>query len=89
MTETNFIHAKIWGKPMCPYCDRAKALCQKEGIKYTYHQLDEDFTREELMEEFPTARTFPQIRINGDSIGGFTELKAWHEKRGNVHSETL
>ena len=38
--------------------------------------LDEDFTREDLMEAFPTARTFPQIVVNGDKIGGFTEFKA-------------
>jgi glutaredoxin 3 len=37
--------------------------------------LDEDFTREELFEKFPTARTFPQIVVDGESIGGFTELK--------------
>ncbi len=74
MTETNFIHAKIWGKPMCPYCDRAKALCQKEGIKYTYHQLDEDFTREELLEMFPNARTFPQITVDDIHVGGYDDL---------------
>lgn len=26
---------------------------------------------------FPTARTFPQIKINGDSIGGYRELEEW------------
>ncbi len=80
---------EIYGKPQCPFCDQAKLLCMTHRYEFTYKQLGVDFTREELMEEFPTARTFPQIRINGDSIGGFTELKAWHEKRGNVHSETL
>jgi glutaredoxin 3 len=80
---------EIYGKPQCPFCDQAKLLCQTQRYEFTYKQLGVDFTREELMEEFPTARTFPQIKINGDSIGGFTELKAWHEKRGNVYSETL
>ena len=28
--------------------------------------LDEDFTREDLMETFPTARTFPQIVVDGE-----------------------
>ena len=36
--------------------------------------LDEDFTREELFEKFPTARTFPQITAHGEYIGGFTEF---------------
>jgi glutaredoxin len=43
--------------------------------------LDEDFTREQLFEEFPTARTFPQIRISGESIGGFDNLQEWHNNR--------
>ena len=43
--------------------------------------LDEDFTREELMEKFPTARTFPQIVVEGQSIGGFTEFKALVDKQ--------
>tara|TARA_B100001250_G_scaffold397189_2_gene404045 strand:- start:23 stop:259 length:237 start_codon:yes stop_codon:yes gene_type:complete len=69
---------EIWGKPMCPYCDRAKSLCEQNGYEYTYKQLDEDFTREELLELFPTARTFPQIKVDGESIGGFDQLHAWH-----------
>ena len=43
--------------------------------------LDEDFTREELMEKFPTARTFPQIVVDGTSIGGFTEFKSLVDKQ--------
>ena len=39
--------------------------------------LDEDFTREELFEKFPTARTFPQITIDGESIGGYTDFEAY------------
>ena len=38
--------------------------------------LDEDFTREELFEKFPSARTFPQITVNGELIGGYTEFAA-------------
>ena len=39
--------------------------------------FDEDFTREELFEKFPTARTFPQITIDDESIGGYTEFEAY------------
>lgn len=67
---------EIFGKTQCPFCDKAKALCEQKGLEYTYKQLDTDFTREELFEEFPTARTFPQIRVDGNAIGGYTELEA-------------
>ena len=71
---------EIYGKPMCPYCDRAKALCEQKDYEYVYKQLGVDFTREELFEKFPTARTFPQIIINGESIGGYHELEKWLER---------
>ena len=43
---------EIWGAQNCPYCDRAKKLCAKEGLSYRYYQLDEDYTKEELIELF-------------------------------------
>ena len=38
--------------------------------------------KEQLLEEIPTARTVPQIVINGRPIGGFTELKKYIEENG-------
>jgi glutaredoxin 3 len=67
---------EIYSKPQCPYCVQAKALAEREGHELTYKMLDEDFDREKLMETFPGARTFPQIIVDGEKIGGFTEFKA-------------
>ena len=72
---------EIYSKPACPFCVQAKNLAEQKGYQYTYKMLDEDFTREELMEKFPTARTFPQIVVEGQSIGGFTEFKALVDKQ--------
>lgn len=66
---------EIFGKDFCPFCDKAVALAEKVAPGYTYQKLDKDFTREELFEQFPTARTFPQIRVDGVAIGGFTEFQ--------------
>jgi glutaredoxin 3 len=67
---------EIYSKPQCPYCVQAKALAEREGHELTYKMLDEDFDRETLMETFPGARTFPQIIVDGEKIGGYTEFKA-------------
>ena len=67
---------EIYSKPNCPFCVQAKALAEREGHELTYKMLDEDFDRETLMETFPGARTFPQIIVDGEKIGGFTEYKA-------------
>lgn len=65
---------EIWGKEACPYCVQAKQLCETKGLSYTYKQMNVDFTRDQVFEEFPNARTFPQIKINGVAIGGYKEL---------------
>jgi len=67
---------EIYSKPQCPYCDMAKALAEQKGYDLTVKMLDVDFDRELLMETFPGARTFPQIIVDGNKIGGYTEFKA-------------
>ena len=68
---------EIFGKTQCPYCDMAKQLCETKGYEYTYKQLDTAFTKRELFQSFPSARTFPQIRIDGEAIGGYDNFKDW------------
>lgn len=65
----------IYGKTQCPYCDMAKNLCEQKGFEYEYKQLGTDFDRDEMLSTFPGARTFPQIILDGQKIGGYTELK--------------
>ena len=65
---------QIWGKPGCPHCDSAKRLCEMRQLDYEYKQLGEDFQREDVIAEFPEARTFPQIVVNGQKIGGFEQF---------------
>ena len=45
--------------------------------------LDVDFTREELFEKFPTARTFPQITVDGEAIGGYDNFVKLLENRND------
>ena len=65
---------EIWSKPQCPFCDKAENLCKQKNFEYKKYMLDEDFTREQMFEKFPSARTFPQITVNGELIGGYTEF---------------
>jgi glutaredoxin len=71
---------EIWGKPMCPFCDKAKALCEMRKLDYKYYTLGVDYTREELLEMFPDARTVPQIKVQGVSIGGYDKLGNYLEE---------
>ena len=67
--------AIIWSKYHCPYCDQAKALMNLKGIEFEERKIGDGYTKEELLEAVPNARTVPQIFINDQLIGGFTELK--------------
>ena len=67
--------AIVWSKYQCPYCDQAKALLKSKGIEFEERKIGDGWTKEDLLEAVPTARTVPQIFINDELIGGFTELK--------------
>tara|TARA_B100001287_G_scaffold200121_1_gene169539 strand:+ start:1566 stop:1817 length:252 start_codon:yes stop_codon:yes gene_type:complete len=73
---------EIWGKPMCPHCDQAKAFCEKSGFDYVYKQLGVDFEREQVFETFPGARTFPQIIVNGIKVGSKDQFLQYIEDTG-------
>lgn len=75
----------VWSKYYCPYCDQAKALLKQKGIPFEERKIGDGWTKEELLESVPTARTVPQIIIDGEVIGGFTELKE-HLGVGNVNA---
>ena len=72
--------ATVWSKYHCPYCDQAKALLKSKGIQFEEKKIGDGYTREELLEAVPGARTVPQIFLDDKLIGGFTELKAHLEK---------
>jgi len=67
--------AIVWSKNQCPYCDMAKALLTQKGIEFEERKIGDGYTREQLLEAVPTARTVPQIFLDGKLIGGYTELE--------------
>ena len=67
----------VWSKYHCPYCDQAKALLTQKGIPFEERKIGDGYTKEELLEAIPTARTVPQILIDDKLIGGFTELRKY------------
>jgi glutaredoxin 3 len=68
--------AIVWSKYHCPYCDQAKALLNSKGIQFEEKKIGDGYTKEELLEAVPNARTVPQIFLDDKLIGGFTELRA-------------
>ena len=73
--KENKMKAIVWSKDQCPFCVQAKALLESRGIEYEERNVSRDWTREQLLEAVPTARTLPQIFLDEEHVGGFTELK--------------
>ena len=67
--------AIVWSKYNCPYCDQAKALLTQKGIAFEERKIGDGYTKEDLLEAVPTARTVPQIFLDDELVGGFTELR--------------
>ena len=68
--------AVVWSKDNCPYCVQAKNLLQLKGIEFEERNITQGtWTREQLLESVPNARTLPQIFLDEELIGGFQELK--------------
>ncbi len=69
------MNVEIYSRTNCVYCDKAKTRLQKHNPKI--HMLDQDYTREDFFKKFPNAKTFPQIIINNEHVGGYHELEKW------------
>lgn len=67
--------AIIWSKPSCSFCEQAKTFLKMKGIEFEEKKIGAGYTKEDLLEEVPSARSVPQIFINGELIGGYHELK--------------
>jgi glutaredoxin 3 len=64
----------IWSKNKCIFCDMAKEFCDKFDIPYEERNIDINFTKDDMLKMVPDAKTVPQIFINDEYIGGYTDL---------------
>ena len=69
------MEVKIYSKDNCIFCTKAKAVLSSHNPQVL--MLDEDYSRDQFFEIFPSAKTFPKIIINGEKIGGYHELERW------------
>jgi glutaredoxin 3 len=79
----------IYTRTHCNYCVMAKRLLDETGYAYTEHKLDVDFTREQLLESFPHAKSYPIIVVDGYNIGGFAELAKYVEAQSFIDSKQV
>ena len=67
----------IYTRSFCPYCTRAVSLLKSKDV--SFEQIDAGMNAErkrEMVQRANGARTFPQIFIGDDHIGGCDEMMA-------------
>lgn len=68
--------AEVWSQTNCPACVEAKRLLDNAGISLVEKMLGiNGFTKKDLIDRVPQARSVPQIFLDGEYIGGLVELK--------------
>ena len=65
---------RIYTTRWCGYCVRAKALLDSKHLVYEEISLDDDPSFRQTVFDLSGRRTVPQIFIDGELIGGYTEL---------------
>src|ERR671924_1186655 len=65
---------RVYTTRWCGYCIRAKALLDGRGLAYEEIALDDDPGFRRRLHELTGGWTVPQIVIDGEPIGGYTEL---------------
>jgi glutaredoxin len=67
--------AIIYSKDNCNYCVQAKTLLSQKGIIFEERKIGDGYTKEDLLNVVPSARSVPQIFLDEEYVGGFTELR--------------
>lgn len=71
---------KIYRTTYCPYCDMAERLFSELGVEVEKIDVTHDHDERVRLSQVTGQRTVPQIFIDGESIGGFSDANALYHK---------
>ncbi len=66
---------EVYTKKYCPYCVRAKALLGKKGVAFEEIDVEGDDAKRAWLVEASGQRTVPQVFVDGQPLGGFTDIE--------------
>jgi glutaredoxin 3 len=89
--ETNMSMIEIYTRPGCGYCSHAKRLLASKGLAFIEYDVYEQPEHLNDMRRRTLGRSYPQVFINGCSVGGFEELLELeqHKKLPKSNSYTV
>jgi len=69
------MNIELYSSRFCAYCVMAQRLLDGKELQYTVYHVDtEAGRRQEMLERSNGQRTVPQIFINDQHIGGYSDL---------------
>ena len=87
-------NAVVWSKETCGFCDLAIKELKRRNYNVIIKKIiepitpieerDTMYTKEDLLEVVPHARSVPQIFIGNNLIGGYTDLVKYFSRSKNV-----
>jgi len=76
----------VYTKQNCVYCVKAKALIKGLGLTYTEKKLEEFSSVDEMIKDIgKKVRAMPQIKIDGELVGGYNQLIEYFNNKGIVN----
>lgn len=67
---------EVYSTSYCPYCRAAERLLDSKGVSYEAYDVTHDQTKRDWLVQATGRTTVPQIFIDGEPIGGFTDMQA-------------
>ena len=76
----------VYSKNNCGYCDKAKALLKGLGLSFEVKKMEEFESVDAMIEDIgKKVKTMPQIKIDGELVGGYHQLIEHLDDKGLVN----
>ena len=76
----------VYSKQKCTYSSKAKVMLDNLGIEYTEKKFEDFKSVDDMLEDIgKKVKTMPQIKIDGELIGGYHQLVEYFDDKGLVN----
>jgi glutaredoxin 3 len=66
----------LFSTDACTFCEHAKAILSRRGVAFEEIDLGSDAQTQAELAELTGLTSFPQILVEGETLGGLDELRA-------------
>ena len=73
-------HVKIYTREWCGYCTAALRLLKQKGVEFEHIDCSADPATRKWLVEATGRTTVPQIFIDGQPVGGYTDIRDLDER---------